>query len=61
MTRAFFPEDTDRISAAIDQADWLTAESGYPSVNELWLFDPDLFMALATEYREEHPMAGLGG
>jgi len=55
MTRAYFPEDTDRLQAAIDQADWLAAESGYTTVDDLWLSDPDLFEALATEWRNDHP------
>lgn len=45
---------------AIDQADWLIDESGYESVDDLWTSDPELFIALAAEWRGEHPMATLG-
>lgn len=61
MARAYFPDDASRVAAAIDQADWLAEESGYETIDDLWLSDPDLFTALATEYREAHPMVGLGG
>ena len=43
---------------AIEQADWLATESGYETVESLWLTDPDLFVALATEWREEHQDGG---
>lgn len=39
---------------AINQADWLAQESGYEDVEELWLSDPDLFVALAQEWRQDH-------
>lgn len=52
---------TDYLADAIDQADWMTEESSYNTVDELYQTDPDLFVNLAREWREEHPMANLGG
>lgn len=56
MTRPYFPEKLDQLTAAIDQADWLTTESGYTSLDDLWASDPDLYTILATEWREDHPI-----
>jgi hypothetical protein len=46
---------------AIAQADWLTSQSGYDDLNDLWLSDPDLYTALAREWREDNPLNNLGG
>lgn len=61
MSRPYFTESTSMIQDAIDQADWLAAESGYTDTNDLWASDPQLFVTLAIEWREEHPMSQLGG
>ena len=70
MTRAYFPEDANKLDGAISaqrtsdaiaQADWLAAESGYADVQDLWISDPDLFVSLATEWREVNPWDQLGG
>lgn len=43
------------------QADWLASQSGYADVNDLYQSDPDLFVALAAEWRDEaSPWTGLG-
>ena len=41
------------INAAIEQADWLAEQSGYNNIDDLYQSDPDLFVALATEYRND--------
>jgi hypothetical protein len=42
---------------AIDQADWMEAQTSY-SLDELYADDPDLFVVLATEWREAHQDGG---
>lgn len=70
MTRAYFPEDNTKLAAAIDaqrisdaiaQADWLVTESGSADVEQLWQTDPDLFVRLASEWRDNNPWDQLGG
>ena len=48
------------INAAIEQADWLAEQSGYNNIDDLYQSDPDLFIALAAEYRDDNPWTGLG-
>lgn len=50
-----------QLDDAIAQADWLATESGHESVDDLWRSDPDLFTALAQEWRDDHPLNQLGG
>lgn len=45
---------------SIDQTEWMTQESAYESVDDLYQSDPDLFVTLATEWRDDNPWAGLG-
>ena len=45
----------------ITQATWLSNESGYTDLDDLWATNPDLFIALTTKWRDEHPLAQLGG
>ena len=51
-------KETQHLTDAIDQADWLAEESGYPTPDELWLADPDLFVTLAQEWRASHQDGG---
>ena len=46
---------------AITQADWLTDQSGFSTLDDLWHGDPGLYEALAREWREDNPLADLGG
>lgn len=48
MTAQQQRQDTD------DQTQWMQDEGGYESVEALWLSDPDLFVALAQEWRQQH-------
>ncbi len=43
------------INSVIEQADWIASQSNYENVNDLWQSDPDLFVALAIEYRDNNP------
>jgi hypothetical protein len=45
--------ETQQLNDTIAQATWLAAESGYADIEELWLSDPDLFVSLAQEWRQE--------
>ena len=46
--------EAQQLADTILQADWLGEQSGYSTVEELWLSDPELFVTLAQEWRSEH-------
>jgi hypothetical protein len=52
MTRPYFAENTSQLDQIIKQADWLCQESGFPTVDDLYWEDPELFVTLNIEWRQ---------
>lgn len=58
MSESYFsenPENDAYLQDAIDQADWLTNENDYATIDDLWQSNPELFDQLAQTWRNNHP------